>query len=61
MIPYTGSKFKVTFKVNALICLREESMRCVDHTVQAIDNIDNQNQSMVVGTNPIGLNPELYA
>ena len=59
MTPYTGSKFNVTFNVKALICFKEDSIRCVDHTVQAIANIDNQNQSIEVGTRPIGLKPVL--
>ena len=61
MIPYTGSKFNVTFNVKALMCFREESIKCVAHTVQAMANIDNQNQSMEVGNNPTRLNPVLNA
>ena len=59
MTPYTGSKFNVTFNVKALICFREDSIRCVDHTVQAMANIDSQNQSIDVGIKPIGLKPVL--
>lgn len=59
MIPYTGSKFNVTFNVKALICFKEDSIRCVDQTVQAMANMANQNQSIEVGTKPIGLNPVL--